>query len=181
MKRTLCAAILAAALCMCLAGPALAAAVPDPLPPVDTAAEQMSAAPLEIMNEPAASSEEPSGEASSDEPSEEPSEEPTAEPEEEETPLPLVPGRYEGEDGGVLNVKEDGTCTYETVVSGTVNGRAMSGRLTFHGTVENGEFSFTKVTFFGLDLTRQAKAAGYTDAAHWEQEAAALYAAALAS
>ena len=175
MKRTLCAAILAAALCMCLAGPALAAAVPDPLPPAEPISGEA------LPDESELPSREPSGEASSDEPTEEPSEEPTAEPEEEETPLPLVPGRYEGEDGGVLNVKEDGTCTYETVVSGTVNGRAMSGRLTFHGTVEDGEFSFTKVTFFGLDLTRQAKEAGYTDASHWEQEAADLYAAALAS
>lgn len=179
MKRMLCAALLAAALGMCLAAPALAAAVPDPLPPV----EPVSGAVAELPDETAAPSREPSGEASSDEPSAEPSgeasEEPMEEPEEET--LPLVPGRYEGEDGGVLIVKEDGACTYETLVSGTVNGRAMSGRLTFHGTVENGEFSFTKVTFFGLDLTRQAKEAGYTDAAHWEQEAAALYAAALAS
>lgn len=174
MKRMLCAAILAAALCMCLAGPALAAAAPDPLPPEEPISGEA------FPDESASPSREPSGEASSDEPTEEPSEEPSAEPE-EETPLPLVPGRYEGEDGGVLNVKEDGTCTYETMVSGTVNGRAMSGRLTFHGTVEDGVFSFTKVTFFGLDLTRQAKEAGYTDAAHWEQEAAALYASALAS
>ena len=170
MKRLLCAAILAAALCMCLAGQALATVAPDPLPPVGP----VNGAGAALSDGSAEPSREPSGEASSDEPSEEPS----AEPDEA---LPLVPGRYEGEDGGVLNVKEDGACTYETVVSGTVNGRAMSGRLTFHGTVEDGAFSFTKVTFFGLDLTRQAKEAGYTDAAHWEQEAAALYAAALAS
>ena len=168
MKRTLCAALLAAALCLCFTGPALAAAEPDPLPPVDSPTEQLSAAAQALVNESASASQAPSGEASSDEL-----------PSSEEPILPLVPGRYTAEDGSVLNVDPDGTCTYETRVSGTVNGRAMSGRLTFHGTVENGAFSFTKVTFFGLDLTRQAEAAGYTDASHWEQEAADLYAAAL--
>ena len=169
MKRVLCAAVLAAALCLCLAGPALAAADPDPLPPVDSPIEQMSDAALEMIEE--APLQEPSGEASSEEPSAEATEEIEA----------PVPGKYESEDGSVLNVGSDGTCTYETVVSGTVNGRAMSGRLTFHGTVENGVFSFTKVTFFGLDLTDIAKDAGYTDAAVWEEEAAALYAEAIAS
>ena len=174
MKRVFCAAVLAAALCLCLAGPALAMAEPDPLPPVDSPTEQMSAAALEQID--AAPSQEASGEAaSSEEPS---SEEPSAEAGEETEPP--MPGKYEGEDGSVLNVESDGTCTYETKVSGTVNGRAMSGRLTFHGTVENGAFSFTKVTFFGLDLTEIAKSAGYTDAAPWEEAAAALYAEAIA-
>ena len=169
MKRVLCAAAAAAVLCFCLAGPALAAADPDPLPPVDSPMEQMSDAALELIE--AAPSQESSGEASSDEPSAEAAEEIE----------PPVPGKYESEDGSVLTVGSDGVCTYETVVSGTVNGRAMSGRLTFHGTVENGAFSFTKVTFFGLDLTEIAKNAGYADAAAWEEEAAALYAEALAS
>ena len=170
MKRILCAAVLAAALCLCLAGPALAAG--DPLPPVDSPLEQMSSDALAQID--ALPMQEPSGEASSEEPS---SEEPPAEAEESlQSP---VPGRYESEDGSVLKVESDGACTYETKVSGTVNGRAMSGRLTFHGTVENGEFSFTKVTFFGLDLTEIAKNAGYTDAGPWEEAAAALYAEAL--
>ena len=176
MKRVFCAAVLAAALCLCLAGPSLAAAEPDPLPPVDAPMEQMSSDALSQIDAELlrgafgeASSDEPSGEASSDEPS----------AEAEESLLPLAPGKYESADGSELEVNEDGTCTYETKVSGTVNGRAMSGRLTFHGTVENGAFSFTKVTFFGLDLTEIAKDAGYTDASTWEAAAAELYAEAI--
>jgi hypothetical protein len=72
-------------------------------------------------------------------------------------------------------VEEDGTCTYETTLSGTVNGKAMSGKITFHGTVENGQFSFTKVTYFGLDVTDVAKNSGYDDASYWEQAAAIIY------
>ena len=94
----------------------------------------------------------------------------------EPTPVPLVPGTYTGSDGSVLTVNADGTCTYETLVSGTVNGSAMSGRLTFHGTVEGGVFSFTKVTFYGLDLTKIAESAGYTDASYWETAAGIIYA-----
>jgi len=173
MRRVFFAAALAV-LCLCLAVPALGAAAPDPLPPVEDPAAQMSdKAPEPASGE--AASLEPSGEATSEEPSEELS------PEPDEPAVPLMPGRYEGADGGVLSVKEDGACTYETMVSGTVNGRAMSGRLTFHGTVENGEFSFTNVTFFGLDLTKAAEDAGYTDASYWEEEAAALYAEAVGS
>lgn len=167
MKRTIMTLVLIAAIVLCMSAAALAAA--DPLPPVDSPLEQMSDAALEQMQNPVqpetdagASSEEPSGEASSEEPE-----------------LPLTPGRYESEDGSVLNVKKDGTCTYETLVSGTVNGNAMSGRLTFHGTVEGGKFSFDKVTFYGLDLTGIAASAGYTDASVWEEEAAAIYADAL--
>ena len=177
MKRVLFSAVLAVVLSLCLAWPALAAAEPDPLPPVDSPMEQMSDAALAQLDEDP--SPEPSGEASSEPSGEASSDEPDAEP--EESAMPIVPGRYEGADGSVLNVKEDGTCTYETKVSGTVNGRAMSGRLTFHGTVENGMFSFTKVTFFGLDLTEIAKNAGYTDAATWEEEAGIIYAQALES
>lgn len=92
------------------------------------------------------------------------------------TPVPLRPGTYTGSDGSVLTVKSDGTSTYETELSGTVNGRQMSGRVTFHGTVEEGVFSFTRVTYFGLDLTEIARSAGYSDASYWEQAAAILYA-----
>jgi hypothetical protein len=75
----------------------------------------------------------------------------------------------------VLTVQADGTCTYETTLSGTVNGKAMSGRITFHGTVEDGQFSFTKVTYLGLDVTAVAKNSGYDDATYWEQAAAIIY------
>ena len=159
---------LTAALCFCWSAPGLAAAAPNPLPPVADAQTQMSeaallAAGLLAQAVPAGASaetsEDPSGEASSEEPA-----------------LPLVPGEYKGSDGSVLTVAEDGTCTYETLVSGTVNGSAMSGRLTFHGTVEGGVFSFTKVTFYGLDLTKIAESAGYTDASYWETAAGIIYA-----
>lgn len=99
---------------------------------------------------------------------------PTPEPTPEPTPA-LRPGEYVGSDGSVLNVEADGTCTYETDLSGTVNGKAMRGRVTFHGTVEEGSFSFTKVTYFGLDLTAIAKSAGYEDASYWETAAAIIY------
>lgn len=92
------------------------------------------------------------------------------------TPEPLRPGTYTGTDGSVLKVNADGTCTYETELSGTVNGRPMTGRVTFHGTAQDGAFSFTRVTYFGLDLTEMARAAGYADAGPWEAAAAALYA-----
>jgi len=127
----------------------------------------------EMQTEPAPSGE-PSGEASGPS-SEEPSEEPSAEP------LPLIPGTYEGEDGSVLKVKEDGSATYETLVSGSVNGRPMSGRLTFHGELGEEGFSFDRVTYFMLDLTDTAKSLGYEDASLWEGEADALYAEAVAA
>ncbi len=96
-----------------------------------------------------------------------------------EEPLPLVSGTYESEDGSVLTVKADGTASYETLVSGTVNGRPMSGRLTFTGKLENGAFSFDRVRFFMLDLTDTAASLGYTSASLWEAEAEALYRASL--
>lgn len=99
----------------------------------------------------------------------EPSGEATAEP------LPVVAGTYEGSDGSELEVKEDGSCEYETLVSGTVNGKAMSARLTFHGTLEEDGFSFTRVTFYGLDLTSIAASVGYTDAEYWETAAGIIY------
>jgi hypothetical protein len=101
---------------------------------------------------------------------------PTPEPTPEPTALPLQAGTYEGSDGSVLKVEKDGTCTYETTLSGTVNGKAMSGKITFHGTVTDGVFSFTKVTYMGLDVTAVAKNSGYDDASYWEQAAAILYA-----
>jgi hypothetical protein len=101
---------------------------------------------------------------------------PTPEPTPEPTAPPLQAGTYEGSDGSVLTVEKDGTCTYETTLSGTVNGKAMSGKITFHGTVTDGVFSFTKVTYMGLDVTAVAKNSGYDDASYWEQAAAILYA-----
>lgn len=100
---------------------------------------------------------------------------PTPIPTPEPTPS-LRPGEYVGSDGSVLNVGSDGSCTYETELSGTVNGQRMKGRVTFHGTVEDGVFTFTKITYFGLDLTAIAKAAGYGDADYWETAAAIIYA-----
>lgn len=100
---------------------------------------------------------------------------PTPTPTPEPTPF-LRPGEYVGSDGSVLTVNADGTCDYEVTVSGTINGKAMSGRLTFYGTVDNGAFSFTKVMYFGLDLTAIAKSAGYEDASYWEKAAAIIYA-----
>ncbi len=87
----------------------------------------------------------------------------------------LRPGTYEAGDGSVLEVAEDGTCTYETVISGTVNGEPMSGAVTFHGSVENGDIVFTKITYFGLDITALAAAAGYDDPSYWEAAAQSLY------
>ncbi|MCC8356315.1 MAG: hypothetical protein LJU34_00410, partial [Oscillospiraceae bacterium] len=94
------------------------------------------------------------------------------------TPEPtasLRAGTYQGEDGSVLTVKEDGTCTYKTELSGTINGQAMTGTVTFHGTVENGVFTFTKITYMGMDITSMATSAGYSDATYWEEAAASLY------
>ncbi len=118
--------------------------------------------------------------AGTDEPSGEASGEPSGETSGEAT-LPLVPGTYEGGDGSVLKVKKDGTCTYATDVSGKLNGKRMTGRLTFHGTVEGGVFSFTKVTYYGLDLTDIAASLGFTDASFWEEAAGRVYADALAA
>lgn len=154
----------------------------EPAPVAEPTAE------LARAQEPSA---EPSQEAAVTEPTSEPVPEPTAEP----TPVPTAkpvpqpvydipapeveqgvrPGTYTGNDGSVLIVNIDGTCTYETEVSGKINGKAMSADLVFHGTVENGEFSFDKVMYGGLDLTALAAAAGYTDASPWEAAAAIIY------
>ncbi len=87
----------------------------------------------------------------------------------------LRPGRYTGPDGSVLNVTEDGACTYETLVSGTIDGQEMSGPIVFHGTVEDGRISFVKVTYYGLDITALAAAAGYDDPSAWEAAAESIY------
>lgn len=87
----------------------------------------------------------------------------------------LRPGTYTDADGSVLKVSEDGTCTYDTVISGAINGEAMTGTVTFHGTVEDGKISFTKITYFGLDITALAAAAGYSDPAYWEAAAQSIY------
>lgn len=157
IKIVLSAALAAALLC----GVGALAVVPDPNPPVpaETLAQQTATVQPPV-------SEEPSGEAS---------DEASAEAE----PLPVVAGTYEGSDGSTLQVKQDGTATYESVVSGKVNGKPMSGRLTFHGTLADDGFSFTKVTFFGLDLTKIAASLGYTDASYWEEAAGIIYADAL--
>ena len=146
----------------------LSSVVPDPYPPVPGAVAAAVPEPSEEAG--AGQSEEQAA------PSPTPVPTPTPTPTPVPTPVPLVPGTYKGSDGSVLKVKADGSCTFETEVSGTVNGKAMTGRLTFHGTVEEGTFSFTKVTYLGLDLTEIARASGFTSAAVWEQQAAALYA-----
>ena len=88
------------------------------------------------------------------------------------------PVTFESADGSRLELWPDGTCAYTTEVSGRVNDMPMRDQLTFHGTLENGAFSFDRVTWHGLDLTEIARNAGFTDASHWERQAAALYAAA---
>ena len=85
------------------------------------------------------------------------------------------PGRYTGADGSVLTVAEDGTCTYETDMSDIMEDQDMAGTVTFHGTMENGKISFTKVTYFGLDITVLAETAGFSDPTPWEQAAESLY------
>lgn len=179
-------------------------AMPDRMPPV---AQSELAVPGEVPDasaelaalvEPTAEpSQEPDAQTPSQEPA--PTPEPTPEPMPTATPVPppafvppaapaeetqpepaaeeLRPGTYEGVDGSTLVVNADGTCTLETEVSGKINGKAMSARLTFHGVVENGQFSFDKVTYGAIDLTAIAAAAGYTDAAAWETTAALIYAA----
>ena len=145
----------------------------DPNPPQDVLEEYVSDSVLEIFfedepeatEEPAVSQEPGSGEASQG-------------PASSEEPVDVLrPGTYTNDAGSVLTVEEDGSCTYETTLSGTVNGTPMEGTVTFHGTVENGQFSFTKVTYYGLDITARAAQAGYDDAGVWEAEAAGIYSA----
>lgn len=169
---------------------AIPGVVPDPSAELAALMEQ---------EEPSAEQEAPETAPSSEAPSAEPAlpaaiPEPTAEPTPRATPVPpptivtapvttpapveadtLRPGTYEGVDGSVLTVEADGTCTFVTEVSGKINGKAMSADLTFHGTVENGVFSFDKVTYGAIDLTAIAAAAGYSNAAPWEASAAIIY------
>ena len=130
-------------------------------------------------------SREPSGEASggpaqepaaTPEPTPVPTPEPTPEATPEPTPVPLVAGTFNASDGSILTVNADGTCTYETTLTGTVNNIRAEGRITFHGTVEDGVFHFTKVMYYGLDVTEIGRASGYTEYSYWEQAAAVIYA-----
>ncbi len=119
------------------------------------------------------------------EPEEPPAGEITVPPESpEEAPAPEEPaepsgaprpGKYKGEDGSVLTVKDDGSCTYKTSIEITVNGQRMADTVTFHGSVSDGTFTFDKVTYYGMDITDMAREAGYEDASQWEAQAAALY------
>lgn len=102
-----------------------------------------------------------------------PTPEPTVTP--EPTPRPLNTGTFTAPDGSELTVKRDGSVSYKTEVSGTINGVAMSGVLTFTGTAAEEGFTFTKVSYGVLDLTDIARANGLDDASHWENEAWALY------
>ena len=79
---------------------------------------------------------------------------------------------YRSEDGAVLAVRPDGTCTY-LVPAGPYGGEE-NGEIVFEGTVADGVFSFTSVSYFGIDITALAQQAGL-DSAHWEADAAALY------
>ncbi len=85
-------------------------------------------------------------------------------------------GVYTDGSGSVLTVREDGTCTYTADVVIPQNGREKTYSVTFHGTVEDGAFTFTKVTYYGMDITALAAQAGYDDASPWEEAAAELYA-----
>ena len=101
--------------------------------------------------------------------------EPTQAPQEAAAPGPPRPGKYKGGDGSVLTVKDDGSCTFKTRIEVTVNGEKMADTVTFHGPVSDGSFTFTKVTYYGMDITDMARDAGYADASQWEAQAAALY------
>lgn len=92
-----------------------------------------------------------------------------------EAPSEIKAGTYKDAAGSELTVKKNGEVSYKTEVSGTVNGKPMSGMLTFSGTVENGAFSFVKVSYGILDLTEIAKANGLDDPTPWQDAAMALY------
>ena len=152
-----------------------------PVPTADSAyAEFFSGEPSRAMPAPtpaAQASFEPSG-APAQEPAitPEPTPAPTPEPTPAPTPVPLVAGTFTGSDGSVLVVNDDGTCTYETTLTGTVNNIRAEGRITFHGTVEEGVFAFTKVMYYGLDVTEIGRANGYSNYSYWEQAASLIYA-----
>ena len=69
-------------------------------------------------------------------------------------------------------LSQDGTCTYK--VPAEPYGGDPKGEIVFEGTVADGTFTFTRVSYFGIDITALAQQAGL-DAAHWEADAAALY------
>lgn len=92
-----------------------------------------------------------------------------------EAPVEIKAGTYKDAAGSELTIKKNGEVSYKTEVSGTVNGKPMSGMLTFSGTVEDGAFSFVKVSYGILDLTDIAKANGLGDPTPWQNAAMALY------
>ena len=92
-----------------------------------------------------------------------------------EAPAEIKAGTYQDAAGSELTIKKNGEVSYKTEVSGTVNGKPMSGMLTFSGTVEDGAFSFVKVSYGILDLTDIAKANGLGDPTPWQNAAMALY------
>lgn len=165
----------------------------EPTPVIEVTREME----IPVLEEPAAASQEPASAEPSGEPAPvvtpeptpaatvvpPPAFEPAAAVPAERAPAPapveekndLRPGTYVGSDGSILIVNEDATATYETEVSGKINGKAMTASLVFHGVYENGAFSFDKVTYGALDLTALAAAAGYTDAAPWETAAGIIY------
>lgn len=150
--------------------------IADPTPPTQAPAatdtpDTSGSEEIPLPEEPAATEEIQNGQEASEEIS---SEEP-GRPATEEPANAVRPGEYIGSDGSVLHVAEDGTCTYDTTLSGTINGDAMTSEVTFHGTVENGEISFTKITYFGLDITALAAMAGYDDSTYWETVAEIIY------
>lgn len=98
---------------------------------------------------------------------------PTATP--EPTGVPIRAGTYTATDGSELTVKRDGSVSYDTEVSGTINGTAMSAVLTFTGDMTADGITFTAVHYGFLDLTEIARSNGIDDATRWENDAWALY------
>lgn len=98
---------------------------------------------------------------------------PTATP--EPTGVPIRAGTYTASDGSELTVKRDGSVSYDTEVSGTINGTAMSAVLTFTGDMTESGITFTAVHYGFLDLTEIARSNGIDDATRWENDAWALY------
>ena len=100
---------------------------------------------------------------------------PTPTPVPTEAPVELQAGSWEAADGSTLKLNSDGTVAYKTEVSGTVNGSAMSGMLTFSGTWDEEGFHFDKVVYGFIDLTEIAKANGLGDPTPWENAAMQMY------
>lgn len=101
---------------------------------------------------------------------------PSPAPTQTPAPEPIRSGTYEGGNGSVLTVEEDGSVSYKTKLTGTLDGRPMTAAVTFYGTVDgDGNFSFSKITYLGLDITDLAARHGYTDASPWENVARKLY------